>query len=290
MAVVVLTGCSSGFGFEGALAFARNGDTVYATMRDTRKSGPLLEISEKEKLSLSVKHLDVTQSDTFTSFFTDVIAESARIDVLVNNAGILRAGAFEDLPELVIREVMETNCFAPLFLTRAVLPFMRRQGGGYVITMSSLSGIAGLAGDVSYAASKFAIEGGMEALRHEVDRWGIKLALIECGLYATKIFEPDIQAGTNPANDYPQDSPYLPFVEAKYKDVIEGLSRAADPAVIGKLFVEIANSDGRQFRWLADEIARQVSGRMFAQTDAERDAFLRGISGSDWWSDGKDGP
>ncbi len=290
MAVVVLTGCSSGFGLEGALAFARNGDTVYASMRDTGQSGPLLEQAEKEKLSVSVRHLDLTQSDSFAAFFEDIIAESSSIDVLVNNAGVLRVGAFEDLPESTIREVMETNCLAPLFLTRAVLPFMRRQGGGYIITMSSLSGIAGLAGDVSYTASKFAIEGGMEALRHEVDRWGIKLALIECGLYATKMFKPNIRPEADLPNDYPKESPYLPLVKAKYKDVIAGLSKAGDPAIIGRLFVDIANSDGGQFRWPADEIAREVSATMFGQSDAERDAFLRGISGSDWWSEGRDGP
>ena len=137
---------------------------------------------------IAIRQLDVTRPDRFPSLFEEILGETGSIDVLVNNAGILRAGAFEDLPDEMIREVMETNLFGPLTLTRAVLPYMRKQKNGYIIMISSLSGIAGLPGDVAYTASKFALEGATEALRHEVDRWGIKLALVEAGMYATGNF------------------------------------------------------------------------------------------------------
>ena len=150
MATILITGCNSGFGLAGALAFARNGDQVYATMRNLDNAGPLQKVATQEGLSIQIKALDVTQPDTFDGLIQEVIEENGCIDVLVNNAGILRAGAFEDLSEQVIREVMETNFLGPLLLTRQVLPHMRKQQGGYIIMVSSLSGIAGLAGDVSY--------------------------------------------------------------------------------------------------------------------------------------------
>ena len=291
MSIIVITGCSSGFGFESALAFARRGDTVYATVRDLKKAQPLSHVANTEELDIRVKILDVTRPEMFDSFFQEISDESERIDVLVNNAGILRAGALEDLSEHDVREVMETNCMGPLLLTRAVLPFMREQNQGHIITISSLSGIAGLPGDVAYTASKFALEGGMEALRHEVDRWGIKLALVQGGLYATRIFDANLNdEDPNLPRDYSEQSPYKPLIESKYKEFVERLPDAASPSIIAELLLKIADSDGQQFRWPADEIAVKVLGTMFAQTDSERDAFLRMVSNSDWWSEGKDRP
>lgn len=290
MSNVIITGSNSGFGLETALAFARNGDRVYATMREPDKAGPLLESAEAERLDIRIRRLDVSQSSTFQDFFSSVFDEAGGIDVLINNAGILHLGAFEDLSEACIRDVMETNCIGPLLLSRAVLPFLRKQKRGYIITISSLSGVAGLPGDVSYAASKFALEGAMEALRHEVDRWGIKLALVEAGLYATKIFKPNQQENSHLPADYPRESPYTPLITAKYREFMQRLPQAEDPANLAKLLIKIANSDGRQFRWPADETARHVLATLFAQSDAERDKFLREVSGTDWWSEGKDGP
>ncbi|MBT3265323.1 MAG: SDR family NAD(P)-dependent oxidoreductase, partial [Acidiferrobacteraceae bacterium] len=125
MSVVVITGCSSGFGLEGALAFARNGDQVYATMRDPDRAGDLLEAATRENLDVEVRKLDVMQPESFAGFVESVVGEAGAIDVLVNNAGILRAGAFEDLTEQSFRDVLETNYVGPMLLARAVLPQMR---------------------------------------------------------------------------------------------------------------------------------------------------------------------
>lgn len=287
MATIVLTGCSSGFGLEGALAFARNGDTVYATMRNLDNSGNLLTAAEGQGLNIHVKQLDVTQADSFASLFQEIIDEASSIDVLVNNAGILRAGAFEDLSEAMIREVIETNLFAPLLLSKAILPHMRKQKSGYIIMISSLSGIAGLPGDVTYSASKFGLEGATEALRHEVDRWGIKMALVEAGMYATSIMSPSLPDDSVLPDYYPPDSPYRPLIENNLKAMRQRMPDAFDPAIIGNLLVEIANSDGRQLRWPADEVATMVLEKIFRHTDGQRDEFLRGVSGADWWSEGK---
>jgi NAD(P)-dependent dehydrogenase (short-subunit alcohol dehydrogenase family) len=290
MSVVLLSGCSSGLGEASALAFARAGHVVYASMRDPGKSARLQTLAADESLDIRVIELDVTQPKTFASVVERVVAGCGQLDVLVNNAGLLRAGALEDLGERGLREVMETNFFGAMLLTLAVLPQMRRQNGGCVIMMSSLSGIAGLPGDVAYTASKFAIEGATEALRHEVDRWNIRLALVEPGLYATRIFESSLPGSDVLPLSYPPGSPYRDLVEHKLRELRARLPQAFDPALIGELLVEIARSDGTQLRWPADATARKVLATMFAQDDAARDAFLRAVSGTDWWSDGGSAP
>ena len=288
MSTIILTGCNSGFGLEAALAFARNGDTVYATMRNPDNAEALQAAAGHEGLRIAIRQLDVTRPDRFPSLFEEILGETGSIDVLVNNAGILRAGAFEDLSEEMFREVVETNLFGPLLLTRAVLPYMRKQRNGYIIMISSLSGIAGLPGDVAYTASKFALEGATEALRHEVDRWGIKLALVEAGMYATGIFARSLPEQSRLPDYYPPDSPYRPLVEHRLRVIRERMPDALDPGIIGRLLVEIANSDGAQLRWPADDVAKKVLGTMLGQTDSERDAFLRQVSGTDWWSENRE--
>jgi NAD(P)-dependent dehydrogenase (short-subunit alcohol dehydrogenase family) len=290
MSIVLITGCSSGLGAAAALAFGRNGDTVYASMRDVANGAELRAQAARESLDIRSVSLDVGRPSTFGALLETIVRESGRLDVLVNNAGVLRAGAWEDLGEAAAREVMETNFFGPMLLTRAVLPQMRAQRGGYVIMISSLSGIAGLPGDVAYTASKFALEGATEALRHEVDRWNIKLALVEGGLYATRIFAASLPAGKMLPEGYPENSPYRALIEQRLRETRQRLPQAFDPMLIATLLVKIARSDGRQLRWPADEVATRVLSTMFAQDDAARDRFLRMVSATDWWSEGASGP
>ncbi len=290
MSVVVITGSSSGFGLEAALAFAENDDTVIATMRDAARAEALLARAAAAKLVVQVKPLDLLKSDTFAAAIKEIVNEHGRIDVLVNNAGMHRAGALEDVTEEAFRNVMETNCVGPLLLTRTVLPYMRSQKQGLVIMMSSLSGIAGLPGDLPYAASKFALEGATEALRHEVDRWGIRVALVEAGLYRTGIMAHNLPETSLLPGDYPTDSPYRTLIEWQLNNLRDRMPEAFDPAEVAKLFVTIANSDDPRLRWPADPIAEKVLATMLAQNNSERDDFLRGVAGSDWWSQGSAAP
>jgi NAD(P)-dependent dehydrogenase (short-subunit alcohol dehydrogenase family) len=256
-------------------------------MRDVTKGRQLQRTAEAENLDIRVRRLDVNQPSTFDACIDEVIGEAGGVDVLVNNAGIIRPGALEDFSEAALRGVMETNFFGPLLLTRAVLPCMRAQGHGYIIMTSSLSGMAGLPGDLPYSASKFALEGATEALRHEVDRWGIKLALVEPGMYSTAIFDDYAATDIRLPDDYPENSPYRPLVESKLREIRDRLPEAFHPRIVGELFVAIARSDGTRLRWPADPVATKVLGTMLGQDDAERDAFLRMVSGTDWWSEGK---
>jgi NAD(P)-dependent dehydrogenase (short-subunit alcohol dehydrogenase family) len=143
---------------------------------------------------------------------------------------------------------------------------------------------------VAYTASKFALEGATEALRHEVDRWGIKVALIEAGLYATRIFAPSTASESALPRHYPNDSPYRALVAHKWRELQARLPQAFDPAIVAKLLVDISRSDGSRLRWPADAVAERVLGTLFAQDDATRDRFLRSVSGTDWWSAGGEPP
>lgn len=224
MSVVVITGSSSGFGLEAALAFGRNGDTVIATMRDISKSGALLARAEAEDLSIHVKTLDVNRSESFESFVAEIIEEFGNLNILVNNAGIHRSGSLEDQSEDDLRLVMETNCIGPLLLTKAVLPQMRQQGNGLIIMMSSLSGIAGLPGDLTYSASKFGLEGATEALRHEVDRWGIRVALVQAGSYKTEIMDHNLGGTVDGSSNTTTDSPYQALTQWQLENLRDGLA------------------------------------------------------------------
>ncbi|MEQ8516553.1 MAG: SDR family oxidoreductase, partial [Chromatocurvus sp.] len=281
---------SRGLGFEAALAFARHGDRVYASMRDRSAAEPLIQAARSESLDVRTLVLDVSQPQTFTAVVEEVTGEAGRLDVLVNNAGIVKTAAFEDTSEQDLRQVMETNFFGPMLLARAVLPVMRAQGSGRIIMMGSLSGIAGLPVDVAYTASKFALEGATEALRHEVDRWGIKVALVEAGMYATGIFAGSLEGAAELPPAYPPDSAYLPLVKSRLQEVRKSLESAFPPSLVANLFVKIAHSDEPRLRWPADEVARSVLETMFAQDDSARDAFLREVAGTDWWSEGREAP
>ena len=289
MATIVLTGCRSGFGFHAALKFAQNGDQVFATMRDVSESGPLEGAAQAEGLEIQVLELDVTAPESFAPVIDRVLEKAGAIDVLVNNAGLLRPGALEDVPEAVLRDVMETNFFGPVLLMKAVLPQMRAQGSGCIINVSSLSGLAGLPGDTVYAASKFALEGATEALRHEIDRWGIRVALVEPGLYATDLFASAPEDLGLPDYIAP-DSPYRALTQEQLAGIRERIPNAPHPALVAELLVEIAHSKRPQLRWPSDARAGEIAAQLRTLGDQERDAFLRQASGTSWWSDGRAGP
>ncbi len=284
MAIVLITGASSGIGLASALAFARRGDRVYAGVRVQERGQQLESIAQQEGLDVRTVLLDVTVPESFSSVVSQIDGESGSIDVLVNNAGVLRNGSWEGISETDARLVMETNFFGPMLLARAVLPVMRRASSGCIIMISSLSGIAGLAGDVAYSASKFALEGATEALRHEVDRWGVRVALVLGGQYTTQLF--DAVDSDGESQDAAADI-YSELVAFKRAQNLEGLQSAFAPEDMAQLLLQVADADGSQLRWPADEVALNVLTTLHAQSDQERDAFLQMAGGTQWWSQGE---
>jgi len=167
--VAVITGSSSGIGLLTAIELARGGYRVVATMRDLGRRTRLEEAAERAGVSgqFDLRDLDVTETDSIPGVVEAVVRDHGRIDVLVNNAGFAMAGFAEDMCLAEIRQQFETNFFAHVAMTKAVLPVLRRQRSGHIIMVSSISGRVGQPVLSSYSSSKFALEGWSEALRIE---------------------------------------------------------------------------------------------------------------------------
>ena len=187
--VAVVTGSSSGIGFETSLALAREGYFTFATMRDVKKAGTIKKIVEEENLPLKVIELDVDNEDSVENAIKSIIDEKQRIDVLVNNAGWGLWGTAEDVSLEEFREQFETNFFSVVRLIQKVAPTMRKQGSGDIVNISSIAGRIGFPVSTAYISSKFALEGFSESLRFELGEFGINVIIIEPGVIKTNFFD-----------------------------------------------------------------------------------------------------
>ena len=187
--VAVVTGSSSGIGFETSLALAREGYFTFATMRDVKKADAVKKIAEEENLHLKVIELDVDNEDSVENAIKSIIDEKQRIDVLVNNAGWGIWGTGEDVSLEEFREQFETNFFSIVRLIQKVAPTMRKQGSGNIVNISSIAGRIGFPVSTAYISSKFALEGFSESLRFELGEFGINVIIIEPGVIKTNFFD-----------------------------------------------------------------------------------------------------
>ena len=187
MAVVVITGTSTGIGLQTALALSRHGERVYATMRNLDRAGPLREAVEAEGLDLTITALDVDDPASVTNAIADIAADAGQIDVLVNNAGLGDIGVLESFDETRAHEMFETNFFGPLRTMQAVVPAMRERRSGTIVNVSSGSGLIAGPTQAIYGATKHALEAASEALALEVGPFGIRVVIIEPGFFSTPI-------------------------------------------------------------------------------------------------------
>jgi NAD(P)-dependent dehydrogenase (short-subunit alcohol dehydrogenase family) len=177
-----ITGSSRGFGREWAVGALERGESVAATARDTGSLDDLVERFGDRILPLK---LDVTDRDTVFAAVAAAHERFGRLDVVVNNAGYGQFGLVEELSEAEARDQIETNLFGALWVTQAALPFLREQGSGHILQVSSIGGISAFPNVGIYHASKWALEGISQALAQEVAAFGIKVTLIEPGGYST---------------------------------------------------------------------------------------------------------
>lgn len=173
--VILITGISSGFGLAMARQLLEDGHIIYGTVRR--------DVEHIE--GIHYLHADVRSDEDAKAAVAGVISEQGRIDVLINNAGMGIGGPIEFAPEDDIKLQMETNFLGQVHFTKAVLPHMRKARSGRIICFSSIGGVMGLPFQGFYSASKFAVEGFCEALQIEVNKFGIKVILIEPGDFAT---------------------------------------------------------------------------------------------------------
>ena len=187
--IALVTGSSSGIGYETSLSLAREGYFTYATMRDLKKADEIKKIAENENLPLKVIELDVDNEDSTENAIRSIIDEKQRIDVLVNNAGWGIWGTAEDVSLEEFREQFETNFFSIIRMIQKVAPVMRKQGTGDIVNISSIAGRIGFPVSAAYISSKFALEGLSESIRYELGQFGVNVIIIEPGVIKTNFFD-----------------------------------------------------------------------------------------------------
>jgi NAD(P)-dependent dehydrogenase (short-subunit alcohol dehydrogenase family) len=197
--VWLITGASSGFGRAIADAALAAGDVVVAAARRTDALADLVASAPERATALA---LDITDADRIRAAVAEVVDQHRRIDVLVNNAGRGAIGAAEETSDSELRALMDLHFFGPAALTRAVLPGMRERGTGAIVQMSSMGGRFTFPGVGAYSATKFALEGWSEALAKEVDRFGIRVLIVEPGAFRTSFNGPGALLMSKPIAAY----------------------------------------------------------------------------------------
>jgi NAD(P)-dependent dehydrogenase (short-subunit alcohol dehydrogenase family) len=254
-------------GVEFARAALAAGHNVVATGRNPGTVTSAVGAHE----NLLVTALDVTDPHSAEAAAAAAIDRFGRIDVLVNNAGSFLAGFFEELTTEQVRSQIETNLFGPMTVTRAVLPVMRRQRSGLVISISSGAGVSGGPSASAYAASKFALEGWMEALTGEVQPFGIRTMIVEPGFFRTELLTPESTTfGELSIDDYDEARAQINAFWASMNG-----KQAGDPAKLGRALVELADAAEPPLRWAAGEdVVEGVEDKarlLLAQVEAHRE-------------------
>lgn len=245
--VAVVTGSSSGIGYEIVLALARNGFTTFATIRNLGKAGQIESVASKEKLPIHVVQLDVTDDASVQNAIQEVMEKAGRIDVVVNNAAYGLTGAFEDLSIEEIKTEYETNFYGVIRVTQAILPIMRKQGSGRIVNISSGAGRFGYPGGSAYVSTKFALEGLSESMAYELEPFGIKVVLVEPGVIRTNFGSSMILAkrAQNPSSPYSQ---MMQRIGASFEQLQKN---ASDPDLVANIVLQAATSQNPELRYLA---------------------------------------
>jgi NAD(P)-dependent dehydrogenase (short-subunit alcohol dehydrogenase family) len=260
MAIALVTGTSSGIGLATAVALARAGHTVAATMRNLDGGAEISKIAAEEKLPIHLSALNVDDDSSVREAFAKVVAQHGPIDVLVNNAGVPGGGAVEETPLNEFRRVMETNFFGGLRCVKAVIASMRERRQGTIVNVTSIGGRIASAPMASYAASKWAFEAVSECLAQEMRAFNVRVAIVEPGVIATSIF--------GKGRPFPANSPY-PHGRRLLALFAAVLAKPTPPSVVGELIRDIVDSDSWQLRYPAGPDAVPVLKRRASKTDEE---------------------
>ena len=266
--IAMVTGSSSGIGYETALALARDGYFTYATMRNTSKGEGILKVAKNEDLNIRVLELDVDKDESIKSAIEKILTEKNRIDVLVNNAGYGQFGCTEDVSVEDFKKQFETNFFSIVKIIQKVAPSMRKQSSGIIVNISSVVGKMGLPGSSAYISTKFALEGLSECLRYELGQFGIKVTLIEPGVIKTNFF----------------DSMKIPESKSdpKYKqltdNILSGLKMMVEmgtaPAQVAKVIIKAIHDEEILPRYTAGTDAAMFMEAKKMKTDIEFEKYM----------------
>jgi NAD(P)-dependent dehydrogenase (short-subunit alcohol dehydrogenase family) len=266
--VWLVTGAGRGMGVDIARSALAAGNAVVATARNAEAVTAALGQND----DLLAVMLDITDPTDAEAAVRAAVDRFGRIDVLVNNAGNFYAGYFEEISPEQMRAQVETNLFGPMNLTRAVLPVMRNQRSGHVITITSTAGLVGQEFCAAYATSKFGLEGWMESLRFDLEPYGIHTTIVEPGFFRTDLLVEDSSMiwPELSIDDYAERT-------AQTKAGWQSMNgqQPGDPAKLAVALVTLAGEENPPLRWVAgaDAIAtvEQKAKELLAQADAYRE-------------------
>ena len=267
--VALVTGSSSGIGFETAVALAKENYFTFASMRNTDKAEKIQEIAKKENLNLEVIELDVDKEESIKSAVKKIQEQKGRIDVLVNNAGYGLFGCLEDVSINELKAQFETNFFGVVRLIQEIAPSMRKQGSGIIVNVSSVAGRIGFPGTPAYISSKFALEGLSECMRYELSPFGIKTIIIEPGVIKTNFFS------SMKVTKAKQDSPYKEITE-KVMNAVKMMSEMGTPPdEVAKTIVNAIKTEDPLPRYIVGSDASMFLEAKKMKTDIEFENYLK---------------
>jgi short-subunit dehydrogenase len=263
--VAIVTGSSSGIGYETAIVLARNGFRTYATMRNLEKAKTIADVAKKEKLSLYTIKLDVTDEKSVNDAIKTIKSEAGRIDVLVNNAGYGLMGSLEDLSLGEIKAQYETNVFGLIRVTQAVLPTMREQKGGIIVNISSIGGKMAMPLSSPYIGTKFAVEGLSESIAYDLAPFGIKVVIIEPGAIKTNFDTGMIvaQKNQNPS------SPYYQSMQKLQSSLNSILKNGTLPIKVAEAILNAITTSSPHLRYTVGDDAALLAQKRKELSDSE---------------------
>jgi NAD(P)-dependent dehydrogenase (short-subunit alcohol dehydrogenase family) len=294
--VALVSGGTGGLGSAIVHELVGRGYRVYCATRERpslAREPAVADGPNDTPQTLRTIELDVTSGASIDDAVGAIMADAGRIDVLVNNAGVHRLGAFEDMPETDWRYMLEVNFFGVVRLTRAVLPILRSQRSGHIIMISSVGALISRAADAFYCASKSALEAASEALRYEVAPFGIDVSIVQPGAFRTDI----VEKGTPEPHDL-SGSPYASLVRFRSRKVRDACRKGDDPSRVARLVADLAgerrssgSAVGREeLRFPAGAQAEEIVRVVRAAGQRERDAYIRDRSQVEWWLRGGSEP
>ena len=261
--IVLITGCSSGFGMISAARLSSLGYTVYASMRNISKNNDLKVELDRRDTNCHMIELDVRDDTSIQKTINTITDNEGKLDILINNAGYGIGGFFEDLSEKEIRDQFETNFFGVQKVTRIALPLMRKTAmksekifSTKIINVSSAQGRSALPGLGAYGSSKFALEGFSEGLYFELHPFGIEVVLLEPGTYSTKAIDDnrkESKGGSNVQSPYVEFTNRLKGLHSKILDTRRGVG---DPEDIAIFIEKIIKRKKNKLRYLAGTQAK----------------------------------
>jgi NAD(P)-dependent dehydrogenase (short-subunit alcohol dehydrogenase family) len=261
----LITGAGRGLGVEFAKAALDAGDAVVATGRNP---GAVIDAVGTADDLLVVK-LDVTSPADAEAAVQAAVDRFGGIDVLVNNAASFEAGFFEELSPEQIERQLTVSLIGPMNVTRAVLPLMRKQRSGHVVTISSLAGLAGSEFGSAYAASKFGLEGWMESLDPEVEPFGIRTTIVNPGFFRTELLTKE---STNYAQPSIEDYAERHAAQREFFESMNG-KQGGDPDKLAQALLTIADEEEPPFRFIAGADAIAQAEQKLAERQQQIDAY-----------------